>query len=417
MINSLKSDVVVPLLSQQEILNTPLSILDAVKTQFLFANLNVTSTNPIQIEINFEPNLPTLKLSSAVNAKIFKNTLHSYFLSMEIAKIANSATTPPSLDPTLFSVPEPLTDWKRFRRLMCDHEDKKCLDVIIAFLLDPNDANLLNVSHLGFAPENRKNCLSQDVEYFKDIPEKISGMDLKQRREIVKLFRLHYPTIFNQLDDLLIPLTKEIELPEQAWEKWSTVPALITFVTIALIISNISYAILPNRFLLGLNLLLRFSGIVTAIYHKLDLATMAGLINLVAMMVLRNGWFMIYADFHARSILCHLYRVIPEKISIPSLTKEIQSNRRNIKDLEQAYIYFGIPTAKRENWEFIKALYMHVREQSSSSQAKVPFVFAEQIQIILDDMDGAFKTISSHLIQPGYIEPPPPPPSSFFDID
>jgi len=105
-----------------DILSTPNSIHDAVMNHFIFAELDVISTNPVQLEINLQPGLPILKLSSAVDAKIFKRALNSYYLCIENADIAGSTSPPPYLNPARFTLPQPLTDWKKYCRTRFEAE-------------------------------------------------------------------------------------------------------------------------------------------------------------------------------------------------------------------------------------------------------------------------------------------------------
>lgn len=391
------------------ILNTPSSIYDAVTVDFIFASLNVTSTNPVEIEINLQPNLPTVHLSSAVDKKQFEYDLHMYYLHMEIADMAHSPIPRPYLDPARFSVPDPLTDWKPFRRSMCVSEGRECIDVIIEFLLDPSHENLLKVSSLGFDPESSTHPLSDvDKEYFKDFPEKISKMNLEKRKEIVKQIELQYPTVFSQQKDKLALLTIEEVIPKQDKEKWST----STYITIATLVSNISYAILPNQFLLGLNVLLRFSGIVAAVSQTKHMAGISRLINLIAMLKLRDGWMMTSIDLISVGLLSHHYNVLTThskkqkplisktKLSYPALEKDVQASRFNVKDLEQAYLCISIPESKKNDFEFITTRYNLFRNDALSRQSKISQILADQLQFLIDDYDEAYKTICAHLPPP-----------------
>lgn len=390
-------------------LNTPTSIYDAVKIHFIYASLNVTSTNPVELDIKLAPNLPIVHLTSAVNKEIFEYALYSYSLSMKISDMASNTKPRPYLDPTLFSVAEPLTDWKKFRRVICAAEGKDCLDVIIEFLLDPSTEKLLKVSNLGFDPESSTQYLSdKDIEYFEDISKKISGMNLEKRKQIVNQIQLKYPSVFGQYEKKLEPLTKEITPLTQPTENWFTIPA---YIAVATLVNNVSYAIFPTPFLLGLNVLLRFSGIVTAVYHKKHVAGLSGLINLVAMLNLRNGWMMTPIDLLSVGVLCYRYRILNftdshkpiilgKKKSYSPLDKAVQAKRVNIKDLNQAYLCMSIPENRKYDHAFINDRYTALRNHELSRQSKLPEILADQIQFIIEDLDGAYKTICSHLPPP-----------------
>lgn len=388
------------------VLNTPSTIYDAVKAHFIYARLNVTSTNPVEIDISLKLNLPVIHLSSAVNKDIFEQTLNSYYLCTKINDLVGSTTPYPYLDPSKFSVAEPLTDWKRFRRLMCATEGKQCLDVIIEFLLDPSDENLLKVSNLGFDPESSTQHLSDiDIEYFQDFPKKIIEMNLAKRKEVVKQIQLNYPSVFDKFKDELSFLVKEMKQTSQVKDDFFLAAS---YVNTATVISNISYAIFPNPVLLGLNVLIRFSGIIAALYHKKHVAGVSGLINAVAMLNFKSGLMMTPIDLISVGFLCYHYSHFkcndhqkaanPEKKFYHSkLAKDIQSARLNVKELNQAYVWINIPENKKTDFEFITARYTTLRDRTVSRQSKLPQMYAEQLQFFIDDYDEAYKTICSHL--------------------
>mgnify|MGYP006994440542 CR=1 FL=1 len=116
------------------ILNTPISIYDSVKAHFIFASLDVTSIHPVEINIKLEPSLPIVYLSSAVDKKIFEQDLYVYSLHMEIADMVHSTAPRPYLDPTRFSVDQPLIDGKKYRRMMLEVGGGSCIGSITNYL-------------------------------------------------------------------------------------------------------------------------------------------------------------------------------------------------------------------------------------------------------------------------------------------
>lgn len=157
-------------------LNTPTSIYDAIKTHFIFASLKVTATNPVHLEINLEPNLPIVHLTSAVSKEVFEYTLHSYSLCMKISDMVGSTKSRPYLDPTQFSIAEPLTDWQTYRRVMFEMAGGNCIASIIFYLKNQDILPPEELTLLGFAPAQLEplgmEITENDLKYFIEILDK-----------------------------------------------------------------------------------------------------------------------------------------------------------------------------------------------------------------------------------------------------
>lgn len=193
-------------------------------------------------------------------------------------------------------------------------EDRMRLDAIILFYKkDPalsikSDEKLLKVSDFEFDAENSTTYLSdEDSEYFEDLPKKITEMNLEKHEEVIKQVQLKDSSSFDKFKDKFAPLAQEIKQPLQVKENCFSTAA---YINTAILVSNISYAIFPHPFLFGLNVLLRFSGIMAAVYHKKHATGISGLINLIAMLNLKNGWTMTPIDLFSVGFLHYHYKIL-----------------------------------------------------------------------------------------------------------
>ena len=142
------------------------------------------------------------------------------------------------------------------------------------------------------------------------------------------------------------------------------------------------------------------------------MAGISRLINLIAMLKLRDGWMMTSIDLISVGLLSHHYNVLTThskkqkplisktKLSYPALEKDVQASRFNVKDLEQAYLCISIPESKKNDFEFITTRYNLFRNDALSRQSKISQILADQLQFLIDDYDEAYKTICAHLPPP-----------------
>jgi len=173
-------------------LANPLEILEAAQMYFPSAQITKVQDVPLQLSLTLEHGIDHLRIRSALNKYPFLLVLQELAVARVIAKSQGEAFAPPHIDVARFSLFSPLTDWVRFQRILYTRDDKKCEDVIKAYLITASaEAFPDQLRTLGFAPDQVEGGTTEEtLHYFKLAIANVPLTDSK-----ITNLRIRYPNI------------------------------------------------------------------------------------------------------------------------------------------------------------------------------------------------------------------------------
>lgn len=187
--------------TDKTILRTPLDILEASKTYFPGATIDITFTNPGQFfcVLCLSQRVSQIRLDSAIETTSFLKSIKKISLFIQGDKFCQANKTY-TLDSNSFSVYAPLSDWQKFRRVAYEASGVCCDNLLMLYLRNIQQYQQ-QISNLGLAPEQLEGdqITEEDLAYFYKLADKLETLEVNQKKELAIALQKQYPIIFRQL--------------------------------------------------------------------------------------------------------------------------------------------------------------------------------------------------------------------------
>lgn len=193
------------------ILSTPLSIYQSLQATFANPNVNLDWRGQnIILHINFSPQIPTLSLTNAVDAKLFQETIQKIKMHLDTLRLFGASLSPIQLDSSRFSYPLPLSNWQEYQRFRLNTSGGNCIDTLLRFLQNPTVIDPVN--QIGLSPQQIDGQATPvELVYFRELLEKIRTLNQEPKQAMLRAFEQLYPNIFQQLLSEKVAETRRVE--------------------------------------------------------------------------------------------------------------------------------------------------------------------------------------------------------------